>query len=115
MNKEFVLGLPATEVLYDKVINVDLIRTIPNNQIFVVLGTQEESGKATKELSVAQWTDQGMLRTYDEKVLNCIAIYNGKTHREYYKDENDIVKSRVVSPSGSTVAITYKDKKIQGV
>lgn len=110
MNKEFVLGLPSTEVLYDKVINVDLIRTIPNNQIFVVLGTQEESGKTTKELSVAQWTDQGMLRTYDKKVLNCIAIYNGKTHREYYKDENDIVKSRVVSPSGSTVAITYKDR-----
>lgn len=103
----YKIGLPSVEVLYDKIINVELVRTVPNRQIFVVLGTSGEVVD-TKKNTINIWSDDSGTQRVMDISTQCIAIYKGVKHREYYV-ENDRTKSRDIKPEGRTVDVKYKD------
>lgn len=109
MNNEEIIGLPSSEVLYDKIINVELIRTVPNDQIFVVIGTAGEVVD-TKKMSHSISIGEKGYHSYGVETPNqCIAIYKGKSHREYYKD-NGRIHSRNVVPAGGTLPVIDSEK-----
>lgn len=107
MSNEYIIGAPDSEILYDKIINVELIRTAPNKQIFVVLGTTGEAVDTKKSVIDIQPKNGNTQKTFDLS-NQCIAIYKGDSHREYYM-ENNKVKSRNVRSQGNTISIKYKD------
>lgn len=84
-------------ILYDKIIDVTLIRTIPNRQVFIVLGISNEDSN-TKDTSISNYTIAN----------NNIVIYHGQEHIQYY-EKNGIISAKTKVIAGPTLPVTYKE------
>lgn len=124
------LGLPSKEVLYDKIIDVELVSSTPNTNIKTVIamngsrvdGDEAYRGKALLETGYSTGT-QNKLSYYTQEEVesnkdvfgnitmpSSIIIYKGFEHKEYYTDKNGEVHSRTVTASGNTISINIVDE-----
>lgn len=90
MSNKVTLGLPQAEILYDKIINIELVSMERNVDVAHVI-----SGDVVKNID-----EIGNIA-----IPNDIVIYKGFEHKEYWTDINGISYSKTVKATGLTINV----------
>lgn len=118
-------GLPSTEILYDKIIDVELVGTETNKDVACVIGMNGSmiSGDVVSKRKAVYQAQYGAgnkywqgIYTSEEVAANAdafgnitmpsnIVIYKGFEHKEYWIDAKGNTQSKTVTATGRTITL----------